>query len=192
MPNLEGEISKRDLALLVVAVVIGGGVLAFLWSQSQYVQPLNLNASYAIDYAGLQVNKDVSISAKGHEERILAPENADLVLLTVVPNALADSLATAEVSATGEVEKLEEYSLVVVKPKEGRQVSLSMRLPNTHRNLSTVTLALPTPFYESLSEEQRTALFTELKGFELVWMPVEEMRATEEKLATRVSGALTA
>ena len=122
----------------------------------------------------------------------MAPENADLVLLTVVPNALADSLATAEVSATGEVEKLEEYSLVVVKPKEGRQVSLSMRLPNTHRNLSTVTLALPTPFYESLSEEQRTALFTELKGFELVWLPVEEMRATEEKLATRVSGALTA
>ncbi len=188
----EEKLSRGEWFAIVVAVIVSLSFVGFQLMQAETAtpDPINVNSAYTIEYPGLTLTKTVTITPKGHEERLSAPEGADVVLLAVVPKALEENLTKVQVGGSGKTEKLAEYSLIVVSPKDGKPVSLALKFDNNYRNASAITLALPSSFYKGLSAEEKNALFAELKGFELVWLPPDKVREIELRLAQKVSGVL--
>ncbi len=183
-------INRKEWVAMGLALAIFLGVLGFrLFAPPGSGSPADLEQSYTLDYAGLQLEKSVKISAAGHEEKLLA-KGSDVVFLSVIPTALEDDLAEAMLSSSGDVEVLPEYNIAVAHAKEGKPLSMVMRFAGNRKNLSTISLALPKSFYNSLSEEQLSALYAELKGFNLLESPVDSTREVERQLAVQVSEAL--
>ena len=189
----ENSLSRGEWFAVLLAVIVLISYMGIQFMSPSTPPPLSMDQTLTVNYpGGLQVTKNVTITPKGHEERVSTTGGADVVLLVVVPKALEANLDNAVVAGSGKIEKFAEYSLIVARSKGENNAAVAMKFENNYRDVSAITLALPAKFFDSLSVDEKTALFEELKGFDLVWLSPDEVAKIEQGLAAKVSGALAA
>ncbi|MDO8428950.1 MAG: hypothetical protein Q7S92_07120 [Candidatus Diapherotrites archaeon] len=178
---------NNKLAIGIILVLVLAGWFVF-YSKPIVPESTLSEKTYSLNFAGIEVQKTISVNQNQHIEKYTIQENAEqLVFLNFVPSSLVSRVSALSFQGNQKQSVLLTKPIVVKSETDQGNLDYRIEYSSADRNGCSMAVLLPKTVFDELTQNELQEIVEEFAEFESIAWDCTKVNQSEERLNAKLS-----